>query len=235
MARRSLAPAGTARSRASALLSARAGVRKARLSRSARTKRGPQGPGRAFRRGVIMVALKIIRTMREIRPLSLGDFSINPWRREEYRLPSEIQHGAMPRRRTDSLRLYKCTRAIRRAQRKSTKITRGRAASSRLGIDGLQVFKDLLERHPLHAGKEIHLHGEGGEDVFLVEQAHRASDLTELLPSFQPPRCLQHAVEVVAIEELQMNENLAEFLFRAHRLCLILAGTNGSRHRSAQL
>src|SRR5579875_4026936 len=80
---------------------------------------------------------------------------------------------------------------------------------------GLQIFEDLIKRHPLDTGEEVHLHSQGSEDLFLGDQAHGASHLTEFLPPSAPPQCLQDAVAVDTIEDFQAKQNVAQFLFRA--------------------
>ena len=79
-------------------------------------------------------------------------------------------------------------------------------------IGGCQVFEDLIERHPLHAGEEIHLYGEGGEDVLFADETHGAGHLAQLLSLFQSPHRFHDAIQLKAFKDLQTDENLAELL-----------------------
>src|SRR5262249_2798556 len=99
---------------------------------------------------------------------------------------------------------------------------------------GLQVLEDLLERHELNAGKEIRLYGEGGEDVILRDKSHGTGHLTEFLSSFETSHRFQHAIEIVALEDSESDENFTQFLIGSHPLCLVTRA-RGRRPGSAQL
>jgi len=67
----------------------------------------------------------------------------------------------------------------------------------------------LIRAESLDAGEQVHLYGQGGEDVFLVEQAHVLGGLTKLLSSAPLLHRFEYAIHVRSAHRLQLNQDLA--------------------------
>jgi len=82
----------------------------------------------------------------------------------------------------------------------------------------LQPIEQPIQAHVVNARKELHLHGEGGEDVLLAHQTHVAGHLAELRLIQPAPHRLQHALHLDRRQHLQIDENLAKAFALVHRV-----------------